>query len=201
MKVGGKNLRTIRIVDDSVEIIDQRRLPHALVLVRLHTLGEVATAIREMWVRGAPLIGVAAAAGMWFAARRDPSDAGLESAAADLMATRPTAVNLRWALAQLRGELVGVAVSARADVARATAARLAEEDVETCRAIGEHGLPLLREIAATTGRRVEVLTRCNAGWLATVDWGTALAPIYRAHDEGSRCTCGCRRRGRATRGC
>src|SRR5688572_7555643 len=136
-----------------------------------------------MWVRGAPLIGAAAAYGMALAAREDPSDAALDRAAATLAATRPTAINLRWALGELRTALAGVPEERRAAEAYARAAAICDEDVAACRAIGENGLPLL-EGARRAGRPVQLLTHCNAGWLATVDWGTALAPVYLAHERG-----------------
>lgn len=188
MKVDGVPHRTIRVAADgwSVEIIDQTRLPYAFELRRLTTLDEVATAIRDMQVRGAPLIGVTAAYGLALAMRGDPSDGMLEAATQVLCATRPTAVNLRWALEQMNVALRPLASADRERAAYATAAAMADDDVEVCRQIGEHGLKVIRDAWEQRGRegRVEVLTHCNAGWLATVDWGTALAPIYRAHDEG-----------------
>jgi methylthioribose-1-phosphate isomerase len=187
MNVNGRAMRTIWLADDgrSVEIIDQRLLPHELVVVSLRTLDDAARAIRDMTVRGAPLIGAAAAYGVALAVATDPSDGGIAHAIEVLAATRPTAVNLRWALEAMRRALAALPPRRRHDAAFARAAEIAEEDVAICRAIGEHGLPLI--VAAqhrTSGRPVEILTHCNAGWLAAVDWGTALAPIYRAHDEG-----------------
>jgi methylthioribose-1-phosphate isomerase len=169
----------------AVEIIDQTRLPHGFAWVSLTSVGAAAQAIATMQVRGAPLIGVTAAYGVALAMRADPSDAHLEVAATQLAATRPTAVNLCWALDEMRRHLAGVAPSARAEAAFARANEIAEEDVALCSAIGEHGLGLIREIAARKpGKPVNILTHCNAGWLATVDWGTATAPIYKAHDAG-----------------
>ena len=188
MNVGGRPMRTIWHASDgrSVEIIDQTRLPHELTIVRLSTLDEAAHAIRTMQVRGAPLIGATAAYGTALAMLADPSDAALERATATLAATRPTAVNLRWAIDEMRRALHDVSPRRRLDVALARAGEIAEADVAINRAIGEHGVPLIREIWARSGERrpVEVLTHCNAGWLAAVDWGTALAPIYRAQEDG-----------------
>jgi methylthioribose-1-phosphate isomerase len=187
MNVGGRPMRTIwPAVDGSaVEIIDQRLLPHELVIARLETAADVVRAIRDMAVRGAPLIGAAAAYGVALAVAADPSDAAIEWAVLALAATRPTAVNLAWALAAMRQELTPLAPVERATAAFARAAVIAEEDVAINRAIGEHGLTLIEAARRRKGgERVEILTHCNAGWLATVDWGTALAPIYRAHDQG-----------------
>jgi methylthioribose-1-phosphate isomerase len=188
MNVAGRPMRTIWLGADerSVEIIDQTRLPHEFVIVRLRRVEEAATAIREMQVRGAPLIGAAAAYGMALAAAEDPSDAALERAAALLGATRPTAVNLAWALTEMRRVLADIAEARRFEAALRRAGEIADQDVAINRAIGEHGLPLIAAALARKGGGgpVQVLTHCNAGWLATVDWGTALAPVYRAHDAG-----------------
>ncbi len=188
MNVRGRAMRTIWPAGDgrTVEIIDQTRLPHVLVVVGLTTVDDAARAIAMMEVRGAPLIGAAAAYGTALAAAEDPSDRGLDAATSTLAATRPTAVNLRWALAEMRRVLSGVPESGRFAAAMARAGEIADSDVEINRAIGEHGAGLIAEAWRHTGGigRVEVLTHCNAGWLATVDWGTALAPVYRAHNEG-----------------
>ena len=188
MNVAGKAFRTIWPSADGagVEIIDQTWLPHAFVVARLRTLEEAAHAIRAMRVRGAPLIGATAAWGMWLALRADASDSGLAQAHATLLATRPTAVNLRWALDRVRAQVAPLATSARAQAARELAITVCDEDVAINRGIAAAGLPLLRQIAERkeTGVRVNVLTHCNAGWLATVDVGTATAPIYAAHDAG-----------------
>ena len=188
MLVDGIAYRSIWLADDgrTVEIIDQTRLPHAFEVARLTTLEDAAHAIRAMLVRGAPLIGATAAYGLALALARDPSDAGLEAAAATLAATRPTAVNLRWAVDDVRRRVAGLPPAERADAAYARAGEICEEDVAINRAIGEHGLELIRrayDVKAGAGP-VAILTHCNAGWLATVDWGTALAPIYMAHDAG-----------------
>jgi methylthioribose-1-phosphate isomerase len=188
MKVHGKPQRTIWLDPDgsSVGIIDQTRLPHEFKTVRLTSLDEAAHAIRAMLVRGAPLIGATAAYGLWLALRADASDAGLRHAQATLLATRPTAVNLRWALDRAFAHVQPLPPAARGAAAREFAAMICDEDVAINRAIGEAGRPLLREIAARkpAGRPLNILTHCNAGWLCAVDWGTATAPLYRAHDDG-----------------
>ena len=186
MNVGGTPRRTIRSADGyAVEIIDQTLLPARFALVRLDTLGGMAEAIGTMRVRGAPLIGVAAAYGMAIALHHDPTDAGVAHARATLLATRPTAVNLAWALETVSGEVLDLPVAQRAAAALARADRMAEDDVAACRSIGEHGAKLLEARAAEhPGRPLQVMTHCNAGWLATVDYGTALAPVYLLHDAG-----------------
>jgi len=187
MNVNGRAMRTIWLAEDdrTVEIIDQRLLPHELVVARLATLDNAAGAIRDMAVRGAPLIGATAAYGVALAVAADPFDEGIERAIEVLGKTRPTAVNLHWALEAMRRALMPLPPRRRHDAALARAGEIAEEDVAINRAIGEHGLPPIAEAARRkNGGRVEILTHCNAGWLATVDWGTALAPIYRAHDGG-----------------
>jgi methylthioribose-1-phosphate isomerase len=181
-------MRTIWPANDgrSVEIIDQTRLPHELVIVGLETLDDAARAIATMQVRGAPLIGAAAAYGIALATAEDPSDRGIEAAASKLAATRPTAVNLRWALAEMKRALSEEPEGRRFTAAMTRAGEIAEADVAINRAIGEHGAGLIAEAwrRKDGAGRVEVLTHCNAGWLATVDWGTALAPVYRAHNDG-----------------
>jgi len=185
MKIGERYYRTIwPIGADAVEVIDQTRLPHTFATVILRSLEDAAEAIKRMIVRGAPLIGATGAYGLALAMREDASDAALDRAYDVLLATRPTAVNLRWALRRMCDRLRNRAHAERAALAWAEAAAICDEDVETCRAIGEHGLVLLREAAARKSGRLNVLTHCNAGWLACVDWGTALAPIYMAHDAG-----------------
>ncbi len=188
MNVQGKPTRTITAGRDAVEIIDQTALPHAFVVRPLRALADVAHAIASMQVRGAPLIGATAAYGIWLAMRADPSDGALADARARLLATRPTAVNLRWALDAVTARLAPLPPDARAAAARAAADAIADEDVAINRAIGRHALPLIRDAAARRGRPpgepIQVLTHCNAGWLATVDWGTALAGVYAAHDAG-----------------
>jgi methylthioribose-1-phosphate isomerase len=187
MKIDGKDWRTIWIERDgqSVGIIDQTQLPHRFVTARLATLADAAQAIKSMQVRGAPLIGATAAYGMWLALRADASDESLERAYATLLATRPTAINLKWALDEMMARLRNRPRGERVEAALRRAGEIADEDVAINRAIGRHGLPLIEAIAAKKkGERVNVLTHCNAGWLATVDWGTATAPIYLAHDKG-----------------
>jgi len=188
MRVQGEAYRTIwpRADGAAVTIIDQTKLPHAFVTVDLKTVEDAEHAIRAMLVRGAPLIGATAAFGIWLAMRRDPSDAALDAAHRRLLAARPTAVNLRWALDDMVATLRPLAPSARAEAALARAVAIADEDAAINSAIGDHGLAVLREAWRAKGARgpLNVLTHCNAGWLATVDWGTALAPIYKAHDAG-----------------
>ncbi len=192
MKVGGRAYRSIWLAGDAkdgigaVEIIDQTRLPHGFVTRRLETLDDAATAIRDMWVRGAPLIGATAAYGLALALRADGSDGNLERAAETLIATRPTAVNLRWAVEDLLARLRSAAAAARPALAYARAAEICDQDVAINRSIGEHGLGLIRDAWEAGGEAgpVNVLTHCNAGWLATVDWGTALSPVFQASDAG-----------------
>ncbi len=186
MIVGGRPMRPLRPASesDAVWVIDQRALPHRLALERLATPAAVSTAIREMWVRGAPLIGATAAYGLALQMRADASDAALEGVAAMLLSARPTAVNLAWALDRMLARLRPSAAAERAALAWAEAGAIAEDDVRANEAIGHHGLPLLRAVAGRKAGPVQVLTHCNAGWLATVDWGTATAPIYQAHAAG-----------------
>src|SRR5262247_1890870 len=188
MRIRGVDRRTIRLREDgrAVEILDQTRLPFEVVFHELATLADAAEAIASMRVRGAPLIGVTAAYGLCLALRADPSDAALDAACKELLATRPTAVNLAAALERMRVAVAPLAPAARAEAAFREAGRMADADVATNRAIGEHGLPLLRAAAARRAGSgpLEVLTHCNAGALATVDLGTALAPVYLAHDQG-----------------
>jgi methylthioribose-1-phosphate isomerase len=188
MKVDGKPMRSIWVEPDGkrVGIIDQTKLPHRFETLWLTSLAEAAHAIRSMQTRGAPLIGATAAYGIALALRADPSDAALEQAYAVLLATRPTAINLRWALDEMMAAVRNQPRDARVAAAFRRASEIADEDVAINAAIGRHGLALIEAIAATKpkGERVNVLTHCNAGWLATVDWGTATAPIYMAHDKG-----------------
>jgi methylthioribose-1-phosphate isomerase len=187
MKIDGRQMRTIWVESDgaSVGIIDQTELPHRFVTERLVTVDDTARAIRTMQVRGAPLIGAAAAYGVWLALCVDASDEALDHACATLIATRPTAINLAWALDEMLAAVRNRPRAERADAALRRASEIADEDVTINQAIGRHGLKIIEEIAAQKkGERVNVLTHCNAGWLATVDWGTATAPIYMAHDKG-----------------
>jgi methylthioribose-1-phosphate isomerase len=188
MRVDGVAYRTIWLdpADGwSVRIIDQTRLPWAMEIPRLTEPGQMMHAIKSMQVRGAPLIGAAAAYGMALAVRQDASTEAMEREAARLAEARPTAINLRWAITRMLTRLRNTAPSDRVAVAYAEAAAIADEDVAQCEAIGHHGAELIAAAAGRApGRAVNVLTHCNAGWLATVDWGTALAPIYRAHEQG-----------------
>jgi len=184
MRVGGHHYRTIWPEDGAVTVIDQTQLPFELVTKQLRTMTDAAEAISTMTVRGAPLIGATAAYGVALAMASDPTDRGLDEAVRVLGATRPTAVNLHWALERMESRLRGCTPHERAAFAFAEAGRLAEEDVECSRAIGEHGAAIIREIAERKTGPVNILTHCNAGWLATIDWGTALAPIYVAHEAG-----------------
>lgn len=188
MKVDGKHYRSIWLDADgwTVVAIDQRRLPHEFVMARLTTCEEAAEAISTMLVRGAPLIGATAAFGMALAMRDDQSDPAIERAYQMLLATRPTAINLKWALDTMCALLRRLAPSERRGAAYSRAVDIAGEDVVINQAIAQHGLEVIEAIAAQKkpGERVNVLTHCNAGWLATVDWGTATAPIYLANDRG-----------------
>ena len=188
MKVDGKNMRSIWVEADlwSVGAIDQSLLPHRLATIRLTTLDDAARAIATMQVRGAPLIGATAAYGVCLALRADASDETLEHACATLMATRPTAINLKWALEEMVAAVRNRPREERLAAAYRRAAEICDEDVAINRAIGGHGAALIAAIAAKKppAQPVQVLTHCNAGWLATVDFGTALAPIYVAHDRG-----------------
>jgi methylthioribose-1-phosphate isomerase len=188
MKVDGKAMRSIWLEPDgwSVGVIDQTVLPHRFATARLATLDEAAHAISSMLIRGAPLIGAAAAYGMCLALRADASDEGLDRAYATLLATRPTAINLKWALDEMMAVVRNRPRADRTAAAYRRAAEICDEDVALNTAIGRNGLPLIEAIAARKkpGERVNVLTHCNAGWLATVDVGTATAPIYLAHDKG-----------------
>lgn len=188
MKIDGKATRTIWVADDgrTVEVIDQTKLPFAHEVLPLRNLEDAAKAIETMVVRGAPLIGATAAYGVAMAMDVDASDEALEAACARLIRTRPTAVNLRWALDEMQAALRNRTREDRRTTAYARAGEICNDDVDICAAIGRNGLALIREIAATKSpsEPVNILTHCNAGWLATVDWGTATAPVYMAHDEG-----------------
>jgi methylthioribose-1-phosphate isomerase len=187
MKVNGQHTRSIWLEPDgwSVGIIDQTVLPHRFETLRLTTVAEAAHAIRSMQLRGAPLIGAAAAYGVCLALRADASDESLERAYAVLHATRPTAINLKWALDEMTAAVRNQPREARVAAAYKRAMEINDEDVAINRSIGRHGLKIIEAIAAKkNGQPVNVLTHCNAGWLATVDWGTATAPIYMAHDKG-----------------
>jgi methylthioribose-1-phosphate isomerase len=185
MKISGVPYRTIwPAAAGRVRVIDQSRLPFELVTLDLLTLEDAARAIKTMVVRGAPLIGATAAYGLALALQSDASDRRIDEACATLRATRPTAVNLAWALERVRSVIAPMAPQRRFEAAFQEAGNICEADVEQCRSIGGHGMEIIRRLAIQSGRRVNILTHCNAGWLACVDWGTALAPIYVAHDAG-----------------
>ncbi|HHB75820.1 MAG TPA: S-methyl-5-thioribose-1-phosphate isomerase [Desulfobulbus sp.] len=188
MDVNGTPYRSIWLAKNGwqVDIIDQTRLPHEFVVARLSTLAQAATAIRDMLVRGAPLIGATAAYGFCLGLREKADDAELGKIADTLVDCRPTAVNLRWAVQRMLAVLTPLPRSARVSTAYKEAAAICEEDVVTNKAIGRHGAGLLQDIWKKKGQHgpVNILTHCNAGWLATVDWGTALAPVFRAHSDG-----------------
>ena len=188
MNVNGRHYRTIWLAADgwAVEIIDQTKFPHVFETVTLRTPADAGRAISDMQVRGAPLIGVTAAYGVALAMRQDASDTALAGAYDMLVKTRPTAINLKWALDEMTRVLAPLPEAARPAAAYARAAAIADEDVAINQAIGRHGLSIIEAIAArkAPGETINILTHCNAGWLATVDWGTATAPIYTAHDAG-----------------
>jgi methylthioribose-1-phosphate isomerase len=188
MKVENVHYRTIWLSGDgwSVEIIDQTQFPHKFVIAGLRTLADAVHAIKSMMVRGAPLIGATAAYGVGLHMRDDPSAEGVRHACELLLRTRPTAVNLKWALSRMQNVLEPVAPPDRVQAAYAEAAKICDEDVAINQAIGRHGFDLIHRVAQRkrTGEAVNILTHCNAGWLATVDWGTATAPVYMAHDRG-----------------
>ncbi len=188
MKIDGKKYRSIWAEPDgkTVGIIDQTRLPHSFVTIPLKSRDDAAIAIEDMWVRGAPLIGATAAYGMALAMQKDASDEALGRAYDILHATRPTAINLKWALDEVVGHLLPLPADQRIAAAWTLAAQICDRDVDTNHAIGKHGVDIIRNIATrkAPGDPVNILTHCNAGWLATVDWGTATSPIYQAHDMG-----------------
>ena len=188
MRVGDKSYRSIWLTDDgrSVEIIDQTRLPHEFRIVSLQSLDDAAHAIREMLVRGAPLIGATAAYGVCLGLRDGTADLDIERTGKQLISCRPTAVNLRWAVERMRSCLLPFPEDQRVEAAYEAAALICDEDVRVNEAIGTHGLEIIRKIYKKKNRDepVRILTHCNAGWLATVDWGTALAPVYKAHEAG-----------------
>ncbi|MGH1456729.1 MAG: S-methyl-5-thioribose-1-phosphate isomerase [Alphaproteobacteria bacterium] len=187
MKINGTHYRSIEVNDDgwSVRIFDQQKLPWELVNLKLETMEQAAYAIKEMQTRGAPMLAMTAAYGMCLALRQNASDENLQAAYGALLATRPTAVNLRWALDEVMNAVKDLPQDQRAAAAYARAGEMCDEDVEINRNIGLNGLKLLKKIAAAkNGETVNIMTHCNAGWLATVDYGTISAPIYMAHDAG-----------------
>jgi methylthioribose-1-phosphate isomerase len=186
MKIGGKHYRSVWPVgEDAFGIIDQAKLPHAFETMTLRSADDAAAVINSMQTRGAPLIGVVGAYGLALEMRRDPSDENLMRVHDMLAETRPTAINLRWALARMRDALLNQPRDSRAAIAWKEAGAIADEDVAMNQAIGRNGLKIIRALAEKKkGEKLNILTHCNAGWLATVDYGTALAPIYLAKDEG-----------------
>jgi methylthioribose-1-phosphate isomerase len=186
MKVNGIPYRTIWPAADNtaVEIIDQTKLPHIFTTLRLENMRDAERAIKDMQVRGAPLIGATAAYGVALSMNHHASDAALKATCDKLLLARPTAVNLRWSIARMRAFLAPLSVSERAAAAWKEAARIADEDVAICSSIGEHGSEIISALYKKKNSTVNVLTHCNAGWLAAVDWGTALAPVYKAFDAG-----------------
>lgn len=190
MKINSEKFRTIWPNDGknlngmTVSIIDQTKLPHAFEIVEINCLKAMVFAIKKMQVRGAPLIGAAAAYGMALAMQEDCNDAHLHYAALQLIESRPTAVNLRWAVERVTALLLSTAVESRLEAAWLEASHICNEDVVLNQAIGQHGLRLIQSLHAKNPHRLNILTHCNAGWLATVDFGTALAPIYAAHEAG-----------------
>ena len=187
MQIAGEHYRSIWLDETTgdLRIIDQTVLPHRFEIRTISDVDSAAEAIRTMRVRGAPLIGAMAAHGLVLALEQDPSDESMTDAARELLSTRPTAINLRWAVDRVLAALAGISPNERAERARVEARKICDEDVASCSAIGDHGFAILNEIASSKpDAPVQVLTHCNAGWLATVDWGTALAPIYKAHQAG-----------------
>jgi len=186
MQVDGRAQRTLwpTAARDALQVIDQRQLPHRFCIERLDSVDAVFVAIRDMWVRGAPLIGATAAYGLALQATANAGDRALQAAAQRLASARPTAVNLAWALQRMLRRLQPLPVAERAGAAWQEAETIADEDVAANQAIGRHGLQLLRELVPRQPGKLNVLTHCNAGWLATVDWGTALAPVYQAQAAG-----------------
>ena len=182
MLVDGNNFTTIWVDDNNqkIKIIDQRLLPHTFRIVTLNSLKDIEFAIREMQVRGAPLIGVTAAFGMYVAALEDPSIEFLNKAADFLIKSRPTAVNLSWAVQKIKLEIVNIDQENRADHIFKIAKQIREDDIQACSKIGDYGLELIKNVYNKKNSTVNILTHCNAGWLAAVDWGTALAPIFKA---------------------
>lgn len=188
MKINGIHQRTVRLGQDgwSVEILDQTKLPFDIQVISLKTMEHAAAAIKNMWVRGAPLIGAVAAYGMALGMRENTSDEQLQKCYEVLFKTRPTAINLKWSLDRVLAQLKHLPVEARQAASYQIAAKIADEDVQLCESIGDKGLELIKQIASEKpdGSTINILTHCNAGWLATVDWGTAISPIYKAHDAG-----------------
>ena len=188
MNVKGQHYRTIWLKDSIVQVIDQRDLPHKFTIENLNSVDDVAVAIKDMHIRGAGLIGATAGYGMYLATKNAPVknfDEFIDKSAEKLIATRPTATNLSWAVErQLQNIKLGNTIDEKIKIAYKTAIEIADEDAQFCKKIGEHGLKIIEEISKTKNGPVNILTHCNAGWLAFVDYGSATAPIYLAHDKG-----------------
>ena len=184
MNIGGKAYRTIWFENNSVKIIDQTKLPHQFIIKDLLTVKDSINAIKKMEVRGAPLIGVTAAYGLVLSIIEHKDQYFLKKSSEDLIASRPTAINLKWAVDRMMKKLLGVNSSEVLKIALEEAKMIAEEDVEFCKNIGLNGLKIIEEIYNKKKNTVNILTHCNAGWLATIDWGTATSPIYHAHKKG-----------------
>ena len=185
MKVNGQDMRTIWVENDTVKIIDQRFLPHELKIIPIENLEDARAAIADMKVRGAPCIGATAMYGMAVSVRNDPSDTAVKTAYDVLNASRPTAVNLKWAIDECMKAVDGLAEAERAAALFKLSAKNCDDDAQMCSNIGDYGKTLLDEIAKhKDGETINILTHCNAGWVATVDWGTAISPIYKAFNAG-----------------
>ena len=189
MLINNEHHKTISFIENdiSVEIIDQTKLPHVFEKIKLSTLNEAANAIKEMKVRGAPLIGVTGAYGFVLGLKEDCTNNGIEKIVQTLSITRPTAVNLKWALNRMSKKIMLVEQDRRLNEAIKEAQVIEKEDISMCSSIGEYGMHLIKRIKSEKeikNRPINILTHCNAGWLATVDWGTALSPIYKSHRDG-----------------
>ena len=184
MKIDGKKYRTIWLDGNTVKIIDQTKLPHQFIIKDLKTPKDIIQSIKNMEVRGAPLIGATAAYGLVLSILEKKDQSFLKKCSEDLIASRPTAINLKWAVDRMMKKLSGVNSNKIFEIALEEAKKIAEEDVEFCKNIGLNGLKIIEEIYNKKKNTVNILTHCNAGWLATIDWGTATSPIYHAHKKG-----------------
>ena len=184
MKIGGKSYRTIWFENNVVKIIDQTKLPHQFIIKDLKTVKDSINAIKTMEVRGAPLIGATAAYGLVLSINENNDLSFLKQSSEQLINSRPTAINLKWAVDRMMKKLSGVNNKDILNIALEEAKAIAEEDVNFCKNIGLNGLKIIEEIANKKKDTVNILTHCNAGWLATIDWGTATSPIYHAHQKG-----------------
>tara|TARA_B110000211_G_scaffold230498_1_gene290149 strand:- start:840 stop:1910 length:1071 start_codon:yes stop_codon:yes gene_type:complete len=184
MNIGGNPYRTIWFENNTVKIIDQTKLPHQFFIKKLKTVKDSINAIKTMEVRGAPLIGATAAYGLVLSIIENKDQYFLQKSSEDLIASRPTAINLKWAVDRVMRKLSGVNNNKILKIALEEAKNIVEEDVEFCKKIGMNGLKIIEDIANKKKDTVNILTHCNAGWLATIDWGTATSPIYQAHKKG-----------------